>query len=33
MIVVDPSTNVPMNVRERNFMMIIRDLQDLAKTG
>lgn len=33
MVVIDPSTNVPMNVRERNFMMIIRDLQDLVKTG
>lgn len=30
---IDPTKNVPMNVRERNFMMIIRDLQDLVKTG
>lgn len=33
MITIDPNSNVPINIRERNFLMMIKDLNELAKTG
>jgi hypothetical protein len=33
LLVLDPNSGLPQNNRERNFMMIIKDLYELAKTG
>lgn len=33
MITIDPNSNVPINIRERSFLMMIKDLNELAKTG